>query len=74
MTSNEGQELQAQYVTESVAAQYLGMRVPTLRKWRAKNDGPVWRKFGRAVRYRISDLEAYAEMSRAGGNSVDKGH
>ena len=69
MVESEEKLLQAEYVNESVAAQYLGLSVATLRKWRANGDGPAWHKFGRAVRYRISDLDAFAEDARVGGIS-----
>jgi len=64
MAANDEQGLQAEHVNETVAAQFLGLKVATLRKWRANGDGPAWHKFGRAVRYRISDLEAFANESR----------
>ncbi|HZG10154.1 MAG TPA: helix-turn-helix domain-containing protein [Allosphingosinicella sp.] len=44
--------------TEGAAA-CLGMAVSTLEKLRVTGGGPRYVKAGRAVRYRIVDLEAY---------------
>lgn len=43
----------------SGAAEYLGLAESTLEKMRVTGDGPAFVKLGRAVRYRISDLDAY---------------
>jgi hypothetical protein len=52
-----------QFVAEQRAAEILGLSVKTLRGWRLRGDGPRYAKFGRAVRYAISDLEAFAAAS-----------
>lgn len=41
------------------AAEYLGLAVSTLNKWRCHGGGPVFVKMGRAVRYRIADLDKF---------------
>lgn len=41
------------------AAQHLKLSVSHLEKMRVYGTGPSYVKLGRAVRYRISDLEAY---------------
>jgi hypothetical protein len=51
----------------------LGLSVATLRAWRLKGCGPAYLKFGRAVRYRVSDVEAFieacaVETAQAGGS------
>lgn len=46
-------------VTE--AADYLGLSISTLNKWRCYGEGPVFVKMGRAVRYRVEDLDRYLE-------------
>lgn len=51
-------------VSETEAADYLGLAVATLRRWRWSGDGPAYCKLGRAVRYRVSDLEGYLEAAR----------
>lgn len=50
------------FLTESAAADYLGLSTATLARWRSCGDrGPAYRKFGGAVRYARTDLEAYAD-------------
>ena len=46
-------------MTVGQAAEYLGLAVSTLNKWRCHGGGPVYIKMGRAVRYRVKDLEAF---------------
>ena len=46
---------------EDWAAEFLDVKVPTLRRWRWSGDGPPFIKLGGAVRYRRSDLEAFIE-------------
>jgi hypothetical protein len=49
------------FLNESAAADYLGLSPATLARWRSRGEqGPVFRKFGGAVRYAVADLEAYA--------------
>lgn len=48
-------------VDEHVAAEMLGLRVPTLRKWRWAGTGPKFLKVGRLVRYRLSDLKEFLD-------------
>jgi len=62
MTKNHAL-LPAQFISESGAAQILALSVKTLRGWRVRGDGPRYAKFGRAVRYAICDLEAFAAAS-----------
>lgn len=56
----------ALYVNEFVAAEKLGLSVHTLRGLRRDKKGPKYTKFGSAVRYRMSWLDAWAEL-----NAVD---
>ncbi len=42
------------------SASYLGLKKPTLEKWRVVGGGPEFAKFGRAVRYSRASLESYA--------------
>jgi len=46
------------------AAEYLGLQKCTLEAWRVRGGGPVFRKLGKAVRYKVEDLEAFIENSR----------
>jgi len=41
------------------AADYLNLSVDTLAEWRCRGGGPIFHKLGRAVRYRLSDLDAW---------------
>lgn len=50
----------ATYLNEREAADYLRLSPKTLTRWRWAGRGPVFRKFGRAVRYAVVDLEAFA--------------
>ena len=43
------------------AAFYLGLGRQTLPKLRLRGSGPVYRKFGRSVRYALEDLDAWAK-------------
>jgi len=49
---------------EHQAAEYLGMKVATLRFWRTKQCGPRYVKYSKAVRYDKSDLDSFLESSR----------
>lgn len=56
-------------MTVQQAANYLGMAVSTLNKWRCFGDGPVFIKMGRSVRYRVKDLNDYVENRQAESTS-----
>lgn len=51
----------SQNLDERQAAQYLGLSVSTLQQWRFRSKGPDYLKFGKAVRYRVADLQAFVE-------------
>ena len=46
-------------LTTELAAPYTGLAVSTLEKLRLTGGGPNFLKLGRAVRYRICDLDAW---------------
>lgn len=48
-------------LTEQDAAAYLSISPKTLQQWRWAGRGPDHQKLGRAVRYRISVLDAFIE-------------
>lgn len=58
-----------QNLDERQAAQFLGLSVSTLQQWRFRSRGPAYLKFGKAVRYRVADLETYiaAHLVRPAG-------
>ena len=47
------------WVNTEVAASYLGLAVSTLEKARVYGNSPPFSKAGRAVRYRLSDLDSW---------------
>ena len=57
-------------MTVGQAAEYLGLAVSTLNKWRCHGGGPVFIKMGRAVRYRVEDLEGYIQASLSRTTSI----
>ena len=48
-------------MTEQEAAAHLGVSVSGMRKWRARQTGPKYAKFGKIIRYRRSDLDAFVQ-------------
>jgi excisionase family DNA binding protein len=52
------------YVNTAEAARFLGLAKSTLDSLRVRGGGPSFHKFGRAVRYHLSDLQQYAEQTR----------
>ena len=53
------------------AAERLTVSKATLEAWRCRGGGPVFLKLGKAVRYRLSDLDAFTE-SRLMNNTSKK--
>ena len=51
-------------MTVQQASEYLGLAVSTLNKWRCHGGGPVFIKMGRAVRYRVEDLEVFINQAK----------
>lgn len=52
------------------AAQILDVKKSTLEAWRCRGGGPPFIKYGRAIRYRETDLQAFIE-SRVRRNSSE---
>jgi predicted DNA-binding transcriptional regulator AlpA len=46
-------------VDTKAAAARIGLAAGTLRNMRIRREGPAHAKIGRAVRYRVSDLDAW---------------
>lgn len=68
-TSRE-QPSQGEYITTERAAELLSLSPTYLRQLRCKrSDGPRFVKLGAAVRYRRSDLIAWAEANAATSTS-----
>lgn len=53
------------YITDEQAATLYSVSPGWLRQLRVKGTGPRFTKFGRAVRYRVGDLLAWAEANAA---------
>ena len=41
------------------AAEYIGFRVSTMRRWRAEGVGPNYVQHGSSIVYRVKDLDAW---------------
>ena len=54
------------YLNDQQAAEFLNLSKQTLRNWRTQCRGPVYSKFGRAVRYDKMDLEEFANRNKVG--------
>ena len=52
------------FISERDAASMLGLSAVTLRMWRHQSTGPAYRRFGRAIRYSVNDLNAFADSRR----------
>lgn len=57
------------FINTSEAARLLGVSPSTLEKWRFYNvpDSPPAVRIGRAVRYKVDDLRAWADERAKGG-------
>ena len=58
------QSTEARLINEHEAADYLAVRVATLRRWRWAGRGPCFVKIGSAVRYDPQDLAAFIDAGR----------
>jgi predicted DNA-binding transcriptional regulator AlpA len=47
------------YLASKEAANYIGVSIKSLEKWRLLREGPPYVKLTRAVRYRRADLDAF---------------
>ena len=56
--------LRKRHVDEFAAAEFLDVSVSTLRDWRFHRTGPIFCRFGRAIRYPWDELVRYAEDAR----------
>ena len=49
------------WVDERELAQLVGIKPNTLQKWRLRGAGPPFCRFGKAIRYRLDKVLAWAE-------------
>ena len=61
------------YLTPRQTADWLGLSVRTLDRYRASGEGPVFHRFGGRIRYRHDDLQAWADARRRTSTSDDGG-
>jgi hypothetical protein len=54
---------------EKRTARWLGVGVGTLRRWRAQDRGPRYRKIGALVRYVPADVAAFLDGCPGGGGA-----
>ncbi len=59
MTCEKTKQTATDFLNREQAAEFLNLKKSTLEAWAIRGGGPAFVKFGRAVRYRISDLENY---------------
>jgi predicted DNA-binding transcriptional regulator AlpA len=53
------------FLSENEAAQYLGLSVKTLRRWRFSRKGPVYAKLNnKLIRYSCSDLDDWISQQK----------
>jgi excisionase family DNA binding protein len=62
--------IQSNLLTREQAAQFLNLKKTTLEAWAVRGGGPDFVKMGKAVRYRMSDLETFIE-SRIRANTSE---
>ena len=55
---------QKEFIDPTEAALYLGLSPGTLARWRSEKSNLPYTKIGGAVRYKKSDLDAYANSRR----------
>jgi excisionase family DNA binding protein len=53
-----------EYMDSRQAAVYLGISANTLNCWRSRREGPPFVKVGGKVRYRLADVDAWADGRR----------
>lgn len=59
--SSTRQEFAALAISTKEAAKLLSVSHRTMEDWRLNGLGPPFRKWGRLVRYHVSDLRSFAE-------------
>jgi excisionase family DNA binding protein len=56
-----GEQQREQLMSEQELADYLGMHVGTVRKWRRAGSGPPVHWAGSKPRYRLSEVDAWLD-------------
>jgi predicted DNA-binding transcriptional regulator AlpA len=55
------------FMDEKRLAELVQMSLAAIRRWRYAGEGPKFSKFGSAVRYSLSDVEAWIATRPTGG-------
>lgn len=55
------------FLKEQEVAEWLGLSLAALRRFRYENRGPRFAKFGASVSYAVSDVEAWVASRPTGG-------
>lgn len=56
--------MDANLLTESEVADFLGKSIITMARWRREGCGPAFVRVGRSPRYRREDLSAFMQANR----------
>ena len=57
------------FLTTKEVANYLRLQKNTLEIWRLQGRGPAFVRLGRAIRYRLGDIEKFVERQTANSTS-----
>jgi predicted site-specific integrase-resolvase len=64
--------MESELLTVEAAAEYLGLGITTLNKWRVSGAGPIFIKMGRRIAYARADLERFIAQNRQRSTAVRK--
>lgn len=53
-----------EYLDENELSTHIGVKLSTIRKWRVEGRGPLFSKMEGLVRYKVSDVDAFAEETK----------
>ena len=56
--------MNSDFLTSCQAAEYLGVALEALGKWRSRKIGPAYYKVGRQVQYKKTDLDEWRERQK----------
>jgi len=68
-TVNLNGVLHMKFLTENSLAELIGIKAPTLRKWRWEGKGPKFIKMGHRVMYAMDDVTSYINAQRRNSTS-----
>lgn len=60
-----------QLLTERQTSAVLQICVRTLQKWRVTGEGPIYKKLGHLVRYRVGDLQRWVHDRTISSTSAE---